>query len=394
MASIRILVSGLSNAFGTRSLNDRESDGNWSSFALRVGTPGQPVRVLISTAGQSTWVASKHGCPANAPIECKDFRGDLFAVDESRTWIGQGNKSLDLETNLYHPDAAAFGLDTVALGFSNINGGPTLENQVLAAITGYEFMLGTFGLGSEPTNLTNFSVPHPSFLGHLYDQHLIPSLSWGYTAGALYPDTGWKGALASLTFGGFDSDRFYSNNVSFNFASDSSRDLVVGLHSITSLEADGTFHSLLPTPHTTFIDSTFPYIWLPQEASESFERAFGLIYSESTSRYLVNDTLHEELLSRNLNISFRIGNTENRSGPTVDIVLPYSSFDTTFRENFDTIPIRYFPLQRAANDTQYTLGRAFLQEAYLVTDYERKNFTVSQCRFDEPSWQSIVPILS
>jgi hypothetical protein len=24
---------------------------------------------------------------------------------------------------------------------------------------------------------------------------------------------------------------------------------------------------------------------------------------------------------------------------------------------------RYFPLQRAANDTQYTLGRTFLQEA-------------------------------
>ncbi|KAL8772835.1 MAG: hypothetical protein Q9209_002180 [Squamulea sp. 1 TL-2023] len=393
MASVRTLVSGLPNAVDTRSSNDRESDGNWSSFALRVGTPGQPVRVLISTTGQSTWVVSEQGCPANAPMECKDFRGDLFAVEDSRTWIGQGNKSLDIGTNLYHPNAAAFGLDTVALGFTDTNGGPTLENQVLAAITGSEFMLGTFGLGSQPTNLTNFSDPHPSFLGHLYDQHLIPSLSWGYTAGAMY-HAGWKGALASLTFGGFDSNRFYPNSVSFNMASDSSRDLVVGLHSITSLEADGTTHSLLSTPHLTFIDSTFPYIWLPQEACESFERAFGLVYCENTSRYLVNDTLHEELLSRNLNFSFRIGNTESRSARTVDIVLPYSSFDTTFWEHFDTTPVRYFPLQRAANDTQYTLGRAFLQEAYLVTDYERRNFTVSQCRFDEISWQSIVPILS
>lgn len=41
----------------------------------------------------------------------------------------------------------------------------------------------------------------------------------------------------------------------------------------------------------------------------------------------------------------------------------------------------YFPLQRAQNDSQYFLGRTFLQEAYLIVDYERDSFTLAQAQF-------------
>ncbi|KAL8640368.1 MAG: hypothetical protein Q9226_008757 [Calogaya cf. arnoldii] len=55
---------------------------------------------------------------------------------------------------------------------------------------------------------------------------------------------------------------------------------------------------------------------------------------------------------------------------------------------------RYFPLIRAANESQYTLGRTFLQEAYLIADYERRNFSISQCSWKEGVQQDIIPILS
>lgn len=51
----------------------------------------------------------------------------------------------------------------------------------------------------------------------------------------------------------------------------------------------------------------------------------------------------------------------------------------------------YFPIRRAANDSQYTLGRAFLQEAYVVADYERSNFSIHQVVFDSQA-QNIVAI--
>lgn len=109
--------------------------------------------------------------------------------------------------------------------------------------------------------------------------------------------------------------------------------------------------------------------------------------------YLVDDALHQTLLTRNPIFRFEIGNSRT-GGPTVEITLPYDSLDLTLKADLNSAPLRYFPIQRAANDTQLTLGRTFLQEAYLTTDYGHGNFSVSQCRFEEPMKPDIVPILS
>jgi len=168
-----------------------------------------------------------------------------------------------------------------------------------------------------------------------------------------------------LTFGGYDQSRFISNNVSISLASDISRDLVVCLQSITSTSMNGSVlqqKSLLPTPILTFIDSTTPFTYLPLEACERFEQSLGLSWNETAGMYWVNDTLHEQLLSLNVNVTFTIGDATT-GGPTVQIILPYASFDLEVKYPFALETMRYFPLQRAFNKTQYTLGRAFLQEA-------------------------------
>ena len=169
-----------------------------------------------------------------------------------------------------------------------------------------------------------------------------------------------------MTFGGYDLSRFVPNNVSFSLASDISRDLVVGLQSITSSSADKSTsqpQALLPAPILTFIDSTLPYIYLPLESCQAFERAFGLYWDDTDVMYWVNDTVHQTLLSTNPNITFTIGNSEFGS-PTVNITFPYASFDLEMKHPAINTTRRYFPLQRAVNDSQYTLGRTFLQEAY------------------------------
>ena len=54
---------------------------------------------------------------------------------------------------------------------------------------------------------------------------------------------------------------------------------------------------------------------------------------------------------------------------------------------------RYFPLQQAVNVTQYTLGRTFLQEAYVTVNYERSTFQVQQAIFpDQSIAQALVAI--
>lgn len=193
--------------------------------------------------------------------------------------------------------------------------------------------------------------------------------------------------------GGYDEARFIRNNVSFDLAPDISRDLVVGLQRIMSSESNGSTHSLLPSAHSTFIDSTIPYIYLPPEACDLFASIYGLVWNETYYQYLIEDHVHETLKMRDPNFVFEIANLLD-SEPTVEITLPYSSLVLYNRDPYDpSSSQRYFPIQPAKNDTQLTLGRAFLQEAYLVTNYGHKNFSVSQCIFELPLRQKIVPIL-
>ena len=142
------------------------------------------------------------------------------------------------------------------------------------------------------------------------------------------------------------------------------RDLVVGLQSITSTYANGSSSILLPSPILTFIDSTVPYIYLPAMACELFEASLGLVWNESLNLYLVDQELHQNLLNTDPQFTFRIGN-DKTSKSTVDINLPYASFDLMATPPLFPENTSYFPIRRAKSDDQLTLGRVFLQEAYV-----------------------------
>lgn len=144
-------------------------------------------------------------------------------------------------------------------------------------------------------------------------------------------------------------------------APDIGRDLVVGIKSITSTFVNGSVSSLLPSPTLAFIDSTVPYLYLPEDACRAFETELGLVYNQTNNLYFVDEALHQTLLNINPQFTFRLGN-DKLSEPSVDVTLPYASFDLVMTPPMRDIPTSYFPLRRG-NDSQITLGRAFLQEA-------------------------------
>jgi hypothetical protein len=102
--------------------------------------------------------------------------------------FGINQDGVGLEANLGYSVNADFGLDTLGLGYVAGGNGPTLSNQTIGGFaTTSPLYLGIFGLGTQPVNFTrlgNFSAP--SYLTSLKAQNLIPSLSWSYTAGAIY----------------------------------------------------------------------------------------------------------------------------------------------------------------------------------------------------------------
>ncbi|KAI4258770.1 MAG: hypothetical protein LQ352_001079 [Teloschistes flavicans] len=296
-------------------------------------------------------------------------------------------KDFSFQNYSANQDSGNYGFDTLALGYQG-SGGPTVNHSVVAGISTKDFYLGSIGLSLQPINFTTFDNPSPSLLRQLKSTNQIPSLSYGYSAGAPYR---LKKAPGSLTLGGYDSSKFTPNDVNFSFANDVSRDLVVGLQSIEYSEAANRGGTLMSDGILTFIDSTIPHIWLPLVVCQAFERAFGLRYDNATDLYLINSTTHDALKEQNPSISFILGNSV-QGGITVNITLPYASFDLQVSSPIVTQATRYFPLRRATNDTQYTLGRTFLQETYLTVDYERSNFSLAQAAFVQDLSPNLVAI--
>jgi hypothetical protein len=144
-------------------------------------------------------------------------------------------------------------------------------------------------------------------------------------------------------------------------ADDITRDLVVALQAITY--SGENEKSLLSSPTNIFIDSTDPNIWLPDDAVDAFESAFGLSLDNTTGLYLVNDSHQSALLESNAKVSFRLSDVLE-GGDTAMITLPYEAFDLRAEYPLVENSSYYFPLKRAANESQYTQGRTFLQEAY------------------------------
>ena len=282
-----------------------------------------------------------------------------------------------------------FGWDDVTLGWEGDNL-PTVKNQSVVGFVSPDFWLGSLSINPRPINFTDYNDPIPSLMQKLRNQtdNPIPSLSWSYTAGAYNQAPQVYG---SLVLGGYDSTRFEPNSLTFPFGTDISFDFQVAIQIVsTSLTTD----NLLDKGIIAYISTVVPDIWLPESVCDKFEEAFGLKWDDETERYLMDTTLHQKLLKEDPVVTFAIG--PEVSGAAVSINMPYWNFYQTAILDLDNITSSkmYFPLKRAANDSQYVLGRTFLQSAYLSADYERNTFNLSQALYPSSSTaEKIVAVL-
>ena len=295
---------------------------------VQVGTPAQVSRVIVSTAGYETWVVVDQGCPPEygAFRTCAFNRGNIFSVENTTSWVNIGLHELSLAQNLGYEGNGLFGYETVELGYPT-SGGPRLQKQVVAGIAAPDFWLGQFGLNPAPSNFTTLNDPQPSFLWSLVNQSVIPSTTWGYTAGAEYRQNKVQG---SLTLGGYDAARFDSKNITFPFYDDVARNFVVQLRAITyssaGLSTTTSSTTLMSNSISMSIDSTIPYIYLPRDVCDRFATEFGLVWNATSEIYTLDDTAHSRLQSSKPTFTFTLANT---AGQILDIKLPYDAFDRT-----------------------------------------------------------------
>lgn len=356
------------------------NDGNWSPITLQLGTSVQALDLIPSTTGQEILVVGVEGC--DGTIQCETARGGTFAANESTTFKSLGTYNLGLDPSLGVPGAGYYGLDTVTL-----NSEVSLTDQLIGVVNSTQYWLGSLGLGTD--NTTTGTAHTNSLLESLAAgaKAVIPSLSYGFTMGASYR---LKQVPSSLTLGGFDATRFLPNNASFSLDASQKPTLALNELSMTGFGSADVSSLMTETEQALFtIDSTTPFLWLPETVANRLADQLALVYNETLGVYFYPNTSQYSAISTS-NLSFTFGLSNLPGSPTslsLDIVgQAFTSMNLSFgfpglNITSDSAPIPYFPVRKAQSSTQYTLGRALLQETYLIVDYERNNFSLSQALF-------------
>ena len=183
------------------------NDGNWSTFLVNVGTPQATYRALVSTSSLYTWLTDAEGCEgaSGIPANCPSLRGappgspGWQRATTSSTYQELGTFNFSLSSSLdvvsafgtLSPDGGAFnggsylGVDSVSLNADLSQGGQVNSTSSLVyGVTEPSFFLGGLGIGHGVSEQTTGN--YHSLVDLLANTSQIPSLSWGYTAGAYY----------------------------------------------------------------------------------------------------------------------------------------------------------------------------------------------------------------
>ncbi|KAM4064641.1 eukaryotic aspartyl protease [Hirsutella rhossiliensis] len=373
-------------------------DGNWSTVSFLLGSNSDLVNVLISTTLSEFWAVGAGGC-AGKDAHCNNARGGIYNPNKSKHWSTMGLWQLGLQTFGYN-DNGEYGLDTVNAYSPITNIAFGMSNVLMAAMNTSNPFLGFFGLGIQQGRFGDIVADSP-ITQAVKSFGWTPSYSYGYTAGAHYRNT-----VVSATLGGYDSARFVPHDTAFTLEQGESipHTLVRGIQVAANNSGDQPDIWSSPveilsdwnSSFTAMIDSSTPYLWLPEPVCTRFAEALNLTYNSTYELYTLSNELYRDYTSNNsLTFTFSLTSYDNHDNfgmplevpGLVNITLPLQAFVSLLEYPFARGAIKYgdpavpyFTLRKSKNDT-FVIGRTFLQESYLITKFDESLYSVHQALF-------------
>jgi hypothetical protein len=315
-------------------------------------------------------------------------------------------------------------ISNMSFGYFNQNRSASVMAPIMAANSRTFSWVGLLGIHGVTTDLSpgsegGSSSQQLSLMQGLFKAGWIKSLSYAYTAGCYNRPEGF----GSLIFGGYDRNKILGSNntidrmAKFGFSADSEKPLVADVKSIrfdggigiipnkTYLDKSYTYDFSGPTysdgapAQARFIlDSTQPYLYLPQEFCDRLASAFDLQYDDNpqSPRYLISDDAHTRLMNSDASLTFTFKSHRGAHNDSeLMIKMNYPSLNL-----FNGAPLgkgvapytRYMPI-RPASPISYALGRAFFQDAYIIADYGEKEFSISQVNWAADSQQKAITLI-
>ena len=368
-------------------------DGPWQAVSVKLGIPAQSLDLYPGGVFQST-VFTNQSCQHITSKPCGS--GGLFFPESSNSIdnsIGYTVSPPSSWTNgallLNYPPAGSNNseksirdqlqiADEIVVNFSVAT---YPEISMVYPDGDYPLQVGALSLGPTLNQSFGDETINASLIpGYLYTKDIIPSSSFGLHVGTT---TTSPLVELSLWLGGYDASRIVGPVSAQSIQDDAGSEFVIDLLDIgIGVDSGGSpfpFSSqqgLLSEGNSTIsreqqlpilMNPAAPYLNLPNSTCAAIARILPVTYNAGKALYFwdVNDPRFAKIVTSPTYLSFIFG----VSTGNMTIKVPFSLLNLTLEEPLVSTPTPYFPCQPPqapdAFTTYYSLGRAFLQAAFI-----------------------------
>ncbi|KAJ6007734.1 hypothetical protein N7540_011710 [Penicillium herquei] len=347
-------------------------DGPWHAISVGVGEPAQELALFPGGQWSSSILLSSvcDNETMYGETTCYAESSGLFERNESSTasdYISTGWSTCGDCGNSV-PGEAYRGIfwDTFSLGSTT-----TVPNVSTAGIseTYQEYPDGRkFPF---PAGILSLGAPAPSHVWDGYTMMFIsaylyttgsadartPSYSYGMHIGSVP-----LGISGSLLLGGYDSNRVMGVDIGLGVAEGGSP------WNFTSKEGLLAYSnsSIIP-PVSVELDPTHPYLYLPRSTCDAIAAYLPMTFNESLGLYLWEDNdQYQTIVKSPAYLSFMF-ERDSSNDETITIKVPFMLLNLTLEAPLVDKSTSYFPCY--PTNSSYTIGRAFLQAAFIAQNY-------------------------
>ena len=360
-------------------------DGPWQAVTVSLGVPQQKVDLYPGGIFEST-VFTNTVCNGSSAQPCAS--GGTYNPAMSSTLDHHSIKiQFDADWTsgaMYQPGKAQPVMEQLALDDRN----QVVANLSMNLVTKlqtiypdgsqYPVQVGQLSLGAPQDNQTFDSVNASLIPNYLQDKNFIPSSSYGLHIGSAALNL-----PLSLWLGGYDSSRVLGPISSqplpaSNLFTIDLLDIGIGVDHGGSPFNYSQRHGLLAANNASISTSVpvtmnpgAPYMYLPNSTCQAMVADLPVTYNSKFGLYFWNtqDPKYASIISSPsyLSLTFR-DLTDN-----LTIKVPFQLLNLTLDAPLVSQATPYFPCQPPNNATGYSLGRAFLQAAFIGVNWEKGN---------------------
>ena len=371
-------------------------DGPWQAVSVSYGNPRQAIDLYPGSAFESI-IFADFICTNATLLPCGS--GGLFDPNDtlsSNYYYTEyaHNKGFAIDWTLGAlrlSGVALLALDNLTLYAQESIVVPYLSTRLIYAAfiiypdgTHYRPQVGQLALGS-PTVYQSFNLgPDKSFIngslvpGYLWANKVIPSSSYGLHIGSAALEL-----PLSLWIGGYDQSRILgfieSYDVEDNLFAIDLLDIGIGVNHGGSPFSYSTRKNILAENNSSMLNAlsivmnpAAPYLALPKSTCMAIAKDLPVTFNAKYELYFwnVDDPQYARIVTSPTYLSFTFRASDS-SKMNLTIKVPFRLLNLTLEAPLIRKPTPYFPCQPPQLSSQYSLGRAFLQAAFIGVNWNQ-----------------------